>query len=114
MTLKYEFVEFIPELIESGVIYISLKYKTASHNCACGCGQLVVTRFSPKDWQLYFDEESITLSPSIGNWSFNCRSHYYIRKSKIIHISHREIDASHPSLTSKEMKEKKRRRKWFW
>jgi hypothetical protein len=83
MILKHKFVEFIPKDLEDGVIYISMEYATAIHNCICGCGYQVVTPFSPKDWQLKFDGETITLSPSIGNWSSECKSHYFIRNSKV-------------------------------
>lgn len=32
------FVEFIPENLDYGKIYISDTYRTATHLCACGCG----------------------------------------------------------------------------
>lgn len=44
----------------------------------------MVTPISPVDWQLSFDGEAISLFPSIGNWDFPCRSHYWI-KSNLIH-----------------------------
>ena len=40
----------------------------------------MVTPLSPTDWSLTYNGESISLSPSIGNWSFECRSHYWIEK----------------------------------
>jgi hypothetical protein len=43
-----------------------------------------VTPLSPIDWSLTFDGETITLDPSIGNWSFECKSHYFIRKNKVV------------------------------
>ncbi|UUW08675.1 DUF6527 family protein [Flavobacterium plurextorum] len=82
--LKYEFVEFIPLVLDEGILYITVKYKTAAHLCACGCGKKVITPITPNRWSLAYDGETITLSPSIGNWSFECRSHYWIRKNKII------------------------------
>jgi hypothetical protein len=39
----------------------------------------VVTPLSPTDWELVFDGRSISLSPSIGNWDYPCRSHYWIK-----------------------------------
>jgi len=83
MTLQHEFVEFIPEKIPYGKIFISIKYKTAAHMCVCGCNNKVVTPITPTDWQLTFDGASISLSPSIGNWNFECKSHYWIIKSQI-------------------------------
>ena|ERR1035437_778114 len=81
--LKHEFVEFIPESRRNGVIYVSLKYATAVHNCCCGCGAKVVTPLSPTDWKVTFDGETISLRPSIGNWSFKCQSHYWIVNDKV-------------------------------
>jgi len=81
--LKHEFVEFIPENIPDGVLFISLKFATVAHTCGCGCGKEVITPLSPTDWQLTFDGETITLYPSIGNWNFPCKSHYWIQNSKI-------------------------------
>jgi Family of unknown function (DUF6527) len=79
--LKHEFVEFIPEELEDGTLYVSFAYTTVVHKCCCGCGNEVVTPLSPTDWKLIFDGESISLDPSIGNWSMACQSHYWIEDS---------------------------------
>jgi len=95
--LTYRFVEHIPRDIQEGIIYISMVFSTAIHKCCCGCGQEVVTSFGRTDWQLTFDGESISLDPSIGNWSFDCKSHYWIRHNKVIWAprwSQKKIDAS--------------------
>lgn len=84
--IKHEFVDIIPDYLEEGMLYISIKYATAIHLCACGCKNEVVTPFSPIDWQLTFDGQTVSLSPSIGNWSFPCKSHYYIKNDRIIHV----------------------------
>ena len=81
--LKHKFVDIIPDNIEEGMIYISIPYATAIHKCCCGCGSEVVTPFSPTQWSLIFDGESVTLDPSIGNWSLKCKSHYFIRNNKV-------------------------------
>jgi len=81
--IAYKFVEFIPEEIEEGTLYISIQYCTAVHKCVCGCGNEVVTPLSPTDWELTFDGKTVSLSPSIGNWNFECKSHYFITKNKI-------------------------------
>ena len=81
--LKHEFVEFIPEDLESGTIYISIRYKNATHLCCCGCGNVVVTPISATDWKLIFDGKTISLHPSIGNWNFPCQSHYWIRNNRV-------------------------------
>jgi len=82
-TVQHKFVEFIPSQLEQGVVYISGEYRTAVHLCADGCGNKVVTPISPVDWQLMFDGETVSLTPSIGNWDFPCRSHYWIKNDLI-------------------------------
>ncbi|MEQ8353980.1 MAG: DUF6527 family protein [Kiloniellaceae bacterium] len=78
LILSHEFVEAIPDKLEDHTIYISVGYATVVHKCCCGCGREVVTPLSPTDWKVIFDGASISLSPSIGNWSFDCQSHYWI------------------------------------
>lgn len=80
---SHQFVEFIPERLEEGVLYVSHRYKTAVHKCACGCGDEVVTPLGPTDWSIQIENDTVTLDPSIGNWSFACRSHYFIYKSRV-------------------------------
>lgn len=84
ITLAHEFVEFLPGDIQEGKLYISIPYATATHKCCCGCGNEVVTPLSPTDWKFIFDGESVSLDPSIGNWSFDCRSHYWIKRNRVI------------------------------
>jgi hypothetical protein len=81
--LTHEFVEYIPDVLQEQTIYISIPYATATHKCCCGCGNEVVTPFSPTDWALTFDGKTISLYPSIGNWSLECRSHYWIRHNRV-------------------------------
>lgn len=77
------FVEFIPNQLEEGTLYVSMEHAIAVHLCACGCRSKVVTPLSPINWQLSFDGRAITLTPSIGNHSFACRSHYWIERSRV-------------------------------
>jgi hypothetical protein len=85
MEITHRFVDFIPEQIEQGILYISIEYCTAIHKCVCGCGNEVVTPLSPTDWELTFNGKTVSLNPSIGNWGFECKSHYFISKGKIRH-----------------------------
>jgi len=82
--LKHQFVTNLPDRLEPGVLYISIEYATAAHLCCCGCGVEVVTPFTPTDWKMTFDGETISLWPSIGNWNDKCRSHYVIERSRVI------------------------------
>lgn len=79
-----EFVKFIPDDPKEGILYISTQYATATHKCPCGCGEIVVTPIKPTDWTLIWDGEHISLEPSIGSWTLPCRSHYWIRKNRIV------------------------------
>ncbi len=75
--------EFIPDALEPGVLYISCRYETAIHLCACGCGREVVMPLSL--WSLTENQnDEVTLSPSIGNWGFPCKSHYWIINNGVV------------------------------
>lgn len=82
--LEHRFVQHVPEQLEQGVLYISVEYGTASHSCCCGCGEEVVTPLSPVAWRMTFDGETVSLWPSIGNWSLSCRSHYVIDHGNVL------------------------------
>jgi hypothetical protein len=82
--LEHRFVERIPRVLDQGVLYISMEYATAAHSCACGCGEEVMTPFTPTDWKMTFDGETVSLWPSVGNWQLACRSHYVIEKGRVI------------------------------
>jgi len=82
--LEHRFIRSIPRELDVGLIYISMEYATAVHSCCCGCGEQVITPFSPTDWKMIYDGESVSLTPSIGNWHSACRSHYIIKQGIII------------------------------
>lgn len=83
-SITHEFVEFVPADLVEGVVYVSIPYSTVVHKCLCGCGMKVVTPLRPDKWTLTYNGEAISLDPSIGNWSFPCRSHYIIRKGRVL------------------------------
>lgn len=84
-------VENIPEELQEGILYYSLKYHTAAHLCPCGCGSKVVTPITylgqcaeRNSWGLqYTDDGIVTLTPSVGNFQLPCKSHYFVRSSRI-------------------------------
>ncbi len=78
MPLEHEFVEFIPDALAERTLYVSIPFASVAHLCVCGCGTKVVTPISPTGWEMLFDGDTISLRPSIGNWGFHCRSHYWI------------------------------------
>lgn len=81
--IRPEFVEFIPERLAAGVLYISKRYATASHLCCCGCGLEVVTPLNAAKWHLTEFDGVVSLRPSVGNWSFPCQSHYWIAGNQV-------------------------------
>lgn len=96
--LEHRFVRSVPRDLEPGILYVSVEYGTAVHSCCCGCGEQVVTPFSPTDWKMTYDGESISLTPSIGNWHSECSSHYIIRQGHVIEAegwSRAQVEAEH-------------------
>jgi len=93
--IRPEFVTFAPQVLEPGVVYVSMEYSTVLHLCCCGCSNQVVTPLAPARWHLMFDGETISLNPSIGNWSFPCKSHYWIERNRVLWdrpFSQREVE----------------------
>ena len=78
-----EFVDEIPRELEPGKLYVCCRYRAVLHLCACGCGASISTPLHPTGWTLTCDGVSVSLWPSIGNWSEKCQSHYWIRNSNI-------------------------------
>jgi hypothetical protein len=81
--LMHEFVDFIPAELQERTLYVSIRFATVSHLCPCGCKNRVVTPLKPTDWKLTFDGKTISLHPSVGNWSFPCRSHYWVKNNRV-------------------------------
>ncbi len=83
VTIEPVFVEFIPELLEEGKVYISEEYECSIHNCLCGCGlKTVLNLDNINGWQLIkHDDGRVSFTPSIGNFQYPCKSHYIITKN---------------------------------
>lgn len=83
--IKPEFVDNIPDALYEGVFYISEKYHTAIHLCACGCGQKTVTPITDNEWSLFKNNDKVTLRPSIGNFKGEqpYHAHYYITDNRV-------------------------------
>jgi hypothetical protein len=82
-TYGHEFMELIPEQLAEGILYVSIEYATGSHLCMCGCGSKIVTPLAPSGWSIVFDGETVSLRPSVGNWSYPCQSHYWLRRGRV-------------------------------
>lgn len=101
--MKKAFVHRIPPQIEEGVLYICLDCDVIIHKCACGCGERVILPLAPDHWQLYYDGE-VTISPSIGNYQYECKSHYFIRNSKIVWLDSEAKNKIHKKKKHKKKK----------
>lgn len=89
---RYVYVSEFPEKIKDKIIYIegnsSIKdYWYVKMKCPCGCGDnLVLNLISDVSpfWKFKIDNaDRVTFFPSIRKTT-NCKSHFWIRKSKII------------------------------
>lgn len=95
--MNHKFVDTIPSELEDNTLYISLEYNVTKHLCPCGCGSEIVATLSPSRWQLSYDGETVSLTPSIGNWHHKCKSHYYITENNVVwayHMSKNKIEAA--------------------
>ncbi len=102
-------VESAPARLEPGLLYISIKYHTVLHLCACGCNEEIVTPLAPDQWHIEFDGASISMSPSIGNFRLPCHSHYFIRHNQVVWVP--ELDLSFDKVKHKKKKKKKKKAK---
>lgn len=82
-TIDHRFVDYIPNELEDGIVYIAPEFGAVMHLCCDGCGERVSTPLNPAQWTLTFDGESISLSPSIGSFDLTCSSHYWIRRNQV-------------------------------
>jgi hypothetical protein len=82
--LAHQFVNDMPDVLEPGVLYVSMRYALALHLCCCGCGREISTPFSPAQWKMSFDGDAVSLSPSVGSWNLPCRSHYIVSGGRVI------------------------------
>lgn len=84
------FVDRVPATLRQDVLYICIECNVTVHLCACGCGEKVILPIHPDFWKITYDGETVSLSPSIGNFQYTCRSHYFIRNNRIIWCDDRE------------------------
>lgn len=81
--LRPDFVDSFPQPMSSGILYISVKFNSCGHLCCCGCGSEVITPLSPAQWSFAYNGQEATLEPSIGNWTLECKSHYWVRSGRV-------------------------------
>jgi hypothetical protein len=86
--LQPVYVEYMPKQLEQGKLYISERFKLAIHLCCCGvCGWKTVTPLDETGWCMTTSyngqERLVSLTPSIGNFQFPCKSHYWIKNNQV-------------------------------
>lgn len=85
IVIRPEYVKQFPEQLIEGILYVSEEFELTAHKCCCGCGEDVYNKLSPVKWCLSKSSDgSVSLYPSIGNWKYQCKSHYWIRNNQII------------------------------
>ena len=78
-----EFVDEIPRELDRDKLYVCIRFCAVTHLCACGCNIEINTPLHPTGWTILYNGDSVSLFPSVGNWSENCQSHYWITNNKI-------------------------------
>jgi hypothetical protein len=82
-SIDFRFVDYIPDELDDGTIYIAAEFGAVMHLCCDGCGEKVSTPLHPAQWTLTYDGQTISLAPSIGSFDLACGSHYWIRRNKV-------------------------------
>ena len=76
-------VQYMPKVLQPGVLYVSEEFATAAHLCACGCGAKIRTPLGPTEWKFEETSSGPSLSPSVGSWQKACQSHYWIHRGGV-------------------------------
>lgn len=88
-TYTTEHVLTKPKTMKDGVLYFMPHYNLAVHRCMCGCGEEAITAIdenggkTPGYWGYTEDGAMVSLHPSVGNFQFKCRSHYFLKNGKV-------------------------------
>ncbi len=93
---KIKLVHRVPDQLKFGVLYVCFDCNVVVHLCPCGCGEKVVLPIAPSCWSVQYDGESISLNPSIGNFQYPCKSHYWIRNNKVVWAGREELESENP------------------
>ena len=102
---ELQVVRRMPEQMRFGILYVCFECNVVAHLCACGCGEKVVLPIDPNFWYVKYDGETVSMTPSIGNYQFACKSHYWIRENKVIWVN----DLAVAGKQKKPKKHKKKR-----
>jgi len=86
MKFELQRVQYMPQELKPGVLYVSEEFGIAIHLCACGCGSKIKTPLGPTEWSVKDTKSGPTLRPSVGNWQEKCHSHYWITRGDIVWV----------------------------
>ena len=85
-----KFVDKMPidSEMEEGILYVAPHLQVAIHKCMCGCGEKVVTPLEGNGWLWEYSNimRTVSLTPSIGNFQFPCKSHYYLSRGNVLWV----------------------------
>lgn len=89
---KYTFVDDVPEIINSGTIYIVGNkgfYWQGVMLCPCGCKEQLYINFIEDQYPCWTYEilkrRRITLQPSLWRKT-GCKSHFFVREGRIVWV----------------------------
>jgi len=82
MKFRLQHVEYMPTVLEPGVLYVADEFGAAAHLCACGCGRRYEPRLVRPSGGSKKRQRAKPV-PSIGNWQLPCRSHYWIQQGEV-------------------------------
>ena len=75
--------------LEDGVLYVLPHCNCAIHKCMCGCKDVVVLAIDenngkePYFWGWTYTDGNVSITPSVGNFQFPCKSHYFLQHGKV-------------------------------
>ena len=93
-SISPEYLPQLPERLQEGVLYICEEFGLTAHKCCCGCGEDVYLKLGPAKWELTKESDgSVSIDPSVGNWKYVCRSHYWITNNRVIEAGRMSIRA---------------------
>lgn len=104
---EMQIVHRIPENLQPGLLYVCFDCNVVAHLCACGCGEKVVLPIDPQFWSVRYDGETVTLSPSIGNYQYHCKSHYWIKENRVIWVD------DFASTSKKKTPKRRKKKRWL-
>ena len=103
---ELQVVHRMPNELNQGTLYVCFDCNVVAHLCACGCGEKVILPIDPDFWSIKYDGETVSLTPSIGNFQFPCKSHYWIKENRIVWAE--------PTVSMSTTKTKSPRKKKCW